>query len=215
MKGREHIMKNKKLLRYFKNYTPFIGIGAVLVVVGFLIDYFAYEIWVLGMPILAAGLVLVVLGMVMGVSDANYLVYFTDKADSARSDNPHEEAPDYTADEFVLEGNSYGKLDKSQKPRSELFVRTDIFFGKKTIEVISYRVNLLDDSLASEKHEFPLSDVTASVEEKETRVRGNLKKLSYMTISAGDEKITFPVRYNDIEVDQLTERINDAKKHLA
>ncbi len=215
MKGREHIMKNKKLLRYFKNYTPFIGIGAVLVVVGFLIYWYSFEIWAIGTPILAVGLVLAVLGMIMGVNDAAYISYFTDKADSARNDNPHENAPDYTADEFVLEGNSYGKLDKSQKPRSELFVRTDIFFGKKTIEVISYRVNLLDDSLASEKHEFPLSDVTASVEEKETRVRGNLKKLSYMTISAGDEKITFPVRYNDIEVDQLTEKINDAKKHLA
>ena len=215
MKGREHIMKNKKLLRYFKNYTPFIGIGAVLVIVGFLIYWYSFEIWVIGTPILAVGLVLAVLGMIMGINDAAYLSYFTDKVDLARNDNPHEEAPDYTADEFVLEGNSYGKLDKSQKPRSELFVRTDIFFGKKTIEVISYRVNLLDDSLTSEKHEFPLSDVTASVEEKETRVRGNLKKLSYMTISAGDEKITFPVRYNDIEVDQLTEKINDAKKHLA
>ena len=38
-------MKNKKLLRYFKNYTPFIGIGAVLVVVGFLIYWYSFEIW--------------------------------------------------------------------------------------------------------------------------------------------------------------------------
>ena len=207
-------MKNRKLLRYFKNYTPFIGIGAILAVAGFAIYWYGIEIWMIGTPILAVGIVLAVLGMVLGVSDANYLSYFTDKVDSARSEYPHENAPDYTADEFVLEGNSYGGLDKSQKPRSELFVRTDIFFGKKTLEVDCYRVSLTEDSLNTEKHEFPLSDVIASVEEKETRVRGNLKKLSYMTVASGDEKVTFPVRYNDIEVDQLVQKINEAKKRI-
>ena len=207
-------MKNKKLLRYFKNFTPFIGIGAVLVVVGFLIYWYSFEIWAIGTPILVVGLVLAVVGLVFGVSDSAYLSYFTDKVDKARENNPHENAPDNTFDEFILEGNSFGRLDKSQKPRSELFVRTDIYFVKQTLEVDTYRVNLTEDSLLSEKYEFPLAEVEASVEEKETRVKGNLKKLSYMTVSAGEKKVTFPVRYNDIEVDQLVEKINDAKKRI-
>ena len=207
-------MKNKNLLRYFRNYTPFIGIGAVLVVVGFLIYWYSFEIWAIGTPILVVGLVLAVAGLVLGVSDSAYLSYFTDKVDKARENNPYENAPDNTFDEFILEGNSFGRLDKSQKPRSELFVRTDIYFGKQTLEVDTYRVNLTEDSLLSEKYEFPLTEVEASVEEKETRVKGNLKKLSYMTVSAGEKKVTFPVRYNDIEVDQLVEKINDAKKRI-
>ena len=207
-------MKNKKLLNYFKNFTPFIGIGGVLVVVGFLIYWYSFEIWAIGTPILVVGLVLAVVGMVMGVNDANYLAYFTEKVDKAAENYPHENAPDNTFDEFILEGNKLGRLDKSQKPRSEKFVRTNIFFSKKTLEVDTYSVDLTEDSLETAKYEFPLGSVTASVEEKETRVRGNLKKLSYMTVASGDEKVTFPVRYNDIGVDQLVERINDAKKHL-
>ncbi len=207
-------MKNKKLLNYFKNFTPFIGIGGVLVVAGFLIDYYAYEIWMLGIPILVVGLALAVLGMVMSVSDANYLVYFTDKCDKAAENYPHENAPDNTFDEFIFDGNRFGRLDKSQKPRSEKFVRTNVFFSKKTLEIDTYSVDLTEDSLETARHEFPLESVTASVEEKEARVRGNLKKLSFMTVASGDEKVTFPVRYNDIGVDQLVERINDAKKRL-
>lgn len=207
-------MKNKKLLNYFKNFTPFIGIGGVLVVVGFLIYWYSFEIWAIGTPILVVGLVLAVVGMVMGVNDANYLAYFTEKVDRAAENYPHENAPDNTFDEFIFDGNKFGRLDKSQKPRSEKFVRTNIFFSKKTLEVDTYSVDLTEDSLETAKYEFPLESVTASVEEKETRVRGNLKKLSFMTVASGDEKITFPVRYNDIGVDQLVERINDAKKHL-
>ena len=207
-------MKNKKLLNYFKNFTPFVGIGAVLVVVGFLIYWYSIEIWAIGTPILVVGLVLAVLGLVMGVSDANYLAYFTDKCEKAAENYPHENAPDNSFAEFVFDGNSYGRLDKAQKPCSELFVRTDIFFSKKTVEVDTYRVNLTEDSIETGKVEFPLESVEASVEEKEIRVAGNLKKISLMTITAGDEKVTFPVRYNDIGVDQLVERINDAKKHM-
>ena len=207
-------MKNSKLLRCFKNSTPFIAVGALLMGVGFLIYWYSFEIWMIGTPVMIAGAALLVAGFILSVGDSAYLSYFTDKADSARASVPHESAPDYTFDEFVFEGNKYGRLDKSQKPRSELFVRTDIYFEKKSLEIDCFRIDLPNDSITTEKLEFPLSDLTASVEEREARVKGVLKKFSYMTLSAGEQKLTFPVRYNDIEVDKLAERINEAKKHI-
>ena len=88
------------------------------------------------------------------------------------------------------------------------------YFNKKALEADCFRIDLAKDSVETERLEFPLSDLTASVEEREARVKGVLKKFSYMTLSAGERKLTFPVRYNDIEVDKLAERINEAKKHI-
>lgn len=207
-------MKNSKLLRYFKNSTPFIIVGALLMGVGFLIYWYSFEIWMIGTPVMIAGAALLVAGFILSVGDSAYLAYFTERADSARASVPHENAPDFTSDEFVFEGNSYARLDRSQRPCSELFVRTDIYFNKKTLEADCFRIDLAKDSVETERLEFPLSDLTASVEEREARVKGVLKKFSYMTLSAGERKLTFPVRYNDIEVDKLAERINEAKKHI-
>lgn len=201
----------KKLMRYYKNYSPLFAVGAILLVAGALIYCFSNEIWALSYPILAIGFALVIIGCVLRVSDAAYVAYFTSKVEDTLSDERFDTAPDYTAKEFSFDGNTLSKLDGGQRLRSELYVNTDIYFGRNELTVVCCRVNLLEDSAVKEKLVFPLSEVTAVVEERETRVAGVLKKVSVMTVSDPASSVSFPVHYNDIDVDSLASRINDAK----
>ena len=204
--------KQSKQLKYFKNTTPFIIAGAIGILAGFLIYWYSFEIWMIGTPIMVIGAVLLVLGFALRVSDQAYQSYFDNKLEAHMSGRRIENQPDYTAYEYSFEGNQYGRLDSNQMPRSELMIRTDIYFLKNTLKIEKFRVSALEDSVVSEVLEYPLSDVSASVENREIHCGSAAKKAAIMTVSApGCNTCEFPVKYNDIDVDKLIERINDAK----
>ncbi|MCI8387722.1 MAG: hypothetical protein HFE63_04575 [Clostridiales bacterium] len=206
-------MKSGKQLKYFKNTFPLIVGGAILVLIGFLIYYYSFEIWVIGTPVMAAGVVLLVIGGLLRISDANYLAYFNDKINKLLDGRREVAEPDYSVSEFSFDGNKYAKLDGGQKARSELFKRTDIFFDKKTVKVEIFSVNAETDNIDNAKYEFALADVTASVEVSDIQCAKSTKKISVMTLKAADgTSCSFPVKYNDIDVDQLVERINDKSR---
>jgi hypothetical protein len=207
-------MKKGKQMRYFMNVTPYFAAGAVLAIAGFAIYWYAFEIWVLGTPIMAIGVVLLIVGFALRESDTSFTAYFNSKIESLTSGRYSDIKPDYTAAEFSFEGNEFSKLDSSQKPRSELFVRTDIYFGKNTLTIETFRVNAAKETIDNQKLEFPLAEVTASVDNIEIRCAGLLKKVSLMTVRDNNKSLTFPVRYNDIDVDRLTEKINQAKARV-
>lgn len=208
-------MKTEKLskqLKYFKNTTPFIIIGAIGILAGFLIYWYSFEIWMIGTPIMVLGAVMLVLGFALRVSDQAYQSYFDNKLEAHMSGGRTGKQPDYTAYEYSFEGNRYGRLDSNQTPRSELMIRTDIYFMKNTLKLEKFRVSALEDSVVSDVFEYPLTDVSASVENREIRCGAAAKKAAIMTVSApGCNTCEFPVKYNDIDVDKLIERINDAK----
>lgn len=205
-------MKTSKHMKYFKNTIPFIVAGAALILTGFLIYWYSFEIWMIGTPVMAVGVVLLIFGFSIGVNDAAYSSYFQTKIDTITSGRRMENAPEYTAAEYSFEGNKFAKFDSTQKARSELYVRTDIYFGKKTLTVESFRVNAAEDTIVNEKLEFPLTEATASLENKDIQCRGSTKKSAVMTVGTPDGKsCSFPVSYNDIDIDRLVEKINQAK----
>ncbi len=202
----------KGLMRYFKNFTPLVIIGGVVVLLGVAFWYLPLELWALAYPFWGIGGVLVLVGLALRVSDASYLAYFTGKVDAARSGRRLDAEPDYVANEFSFDGNSYARLSSAQKPVSEKYVSTELYIGKKELVTDSCYVDLAENTATSEKHSFDRASVTASVEERELRVNGSLKKLSLMTLSDGETSFTFPVKYNDIEVDTLVAKINDKSR---
>lgn len=207
--------KVNKLMKYFGNSIPFIASGAVLILAGFLIYWYSFEIWMIGTPVMVVGLALLVVGLALRVNDGTYQAFFDTKIDSLTSGRRVEVSPDYTAAEYSFDGNKYSKLDSSQAPRSELYVKTDLYIGKKALTAESFHVNAADDTISDEKVEFPLESVSMSVESKDIKCGKSTKKASLMTISAdGAKTLVFPVRYNDIGVDQLIERIESVKKKL-
>ena len=208
-------MKNSKILRYFKNTLPFIIAGAVLVIIGILIYWYSFEIWVLGTPIAVAGAVLLVIGFALRTSDSNYTMYFETKVEDMKSGHKHDDEPIYKATEYSFDNNKYSKLDSAQKPRSEIYIETDIYMDKKQVRAEIFTVNAADETTNSEVFEYPLASVSASVREETVRCAGAEKKISKLTLSAPDCKsCEFPVRYNDIDVDQLVGKINDAKNRI-
>ncbi len=208
-------MKNSKILRYFKNTLPLIIIGAVLVIIGILIYWYSFEIWVLGTPIAVAGVVLLVIGFALKQSDANYTAYFETKVEEMKSGQSREDEPIYKSTEYSFDGNKYSKLDSTQKPRSEIFIETDLYMDKKQVRAEIFTVNAADETTDKKVFEFPIESVTASVREESVRCAGAEKKISKLTLSAPDcQSCEFPVRYNDIDVDQLVGKINDAKNRI-
>ncbi len=202
-------MKNNRLLHYFKNYWPILAIGALLTAGGVVVSLARIGLRFLGTPLLVGGIVLLVVGYTLRVSDAEYMDYFTKKIDELTAGRPHERQPDFTSEDWSFDGNTLSKIDGAQMPRTETYIHTDFFFGKNALEIERCTVTFTTDKAEKDLFAFPNAEVHASTEDKEVRVKGILKKTSVMTLTAGDVTASFPVKYNDIETDQLVERINE------
>ncbi|MBQ8551825.1 MAG: hypothetical protein IJ428_03320 [Clostridia bacterium] len=201
-------MKKGKQLRYFKNLLVFQIISAVLVVIGFLLYRYSWELWAFGSPLIVIGLIGLVTCFVFKVSDQSYTEYFDLKFEAMPKER--DISPDFTACEYSFEGNAYAKLDKSGSPRSELCMRTFIYFGKQ-LKVVRGTANAVSDTLDVQAVSFDTA--RAEIVDVECRVGGSLKKLAKMKLVGADgAEIEFPVKYNDIEVDKLAEQINSKYK---
>ena len=195
--------KKNKHLRYFRNSSVFDVICALLILAGFLIYRYSWEIWMLGTPILVIGVVGFGISYLFKVNDHTYSEYF-EKMLSKMPAEP-ETDPDYTAGEYFFEGNQFSKLDKTGAPRSEIYVCTRLYLGK-TLKLISGTVNAAENT--SDYSTFSFTSASASVENTEIKIGGSTKKAAVMTITDGTQICRFPVRYNDIEVDDLMNKIN-------
>ena len=196
--------KQNKVLRYFKTSAVPDIISGALIVAGALIYYYAWEIWVLGTPLLLIGLAGLIVNYAFKISDQTYTDYFEKKFEDLPKERGIE--PEIVYTEYSFDGNTFAKTDKSGTPRSEICVRTALYFGKQ-LKVVSGTVNALTEELAVQ--ELVFDHARAEVSAAETKIKGATKKLAIMTITDGSQSIAFPVKYNDIEVDHLVEKLNE------
>ena len=200
--------KKNKQLRYFKSSSLIDVSCALLILVGFIIYRYSWEIWMLGTPLLAIGVIGLIISFAFKVNDLNYGEYFEKKLADLPDDRDNQ--PDYIAGEYAFDGNHFAKLDKTGAPRSEIFVITKLYLGK-TLKVVTGRANAETEEVDMKTLEF--SNAAASVENAEIKVGGSVKKTAVMTITGGEQSCRFPVKYYDIEIDDLMNKIN--KKYSA
>ncbi len=196
-------MKQNKLLRYFKSYLLQEAICALVFLVGFIINRYLFEIRVLGRPIMVIGVIGFVFFLLLRISDARYETYFTSSFDKMPKERDLE--PEYVASEYSFEGNHFARLDKSNAARSEIYVRT-VFYFDKQLKLVKGVVNL--EKGTKDFETFAFDHATAELEQVEHMVGKTKKIASIMTITDGEKTCRFPVRYNDIEVDHLIEKLN-------
>ncbi len=199
-------MKNKQL-RYFKSYLIPIIIGGVIALLGMLIYRYGYEIWVLGRPIMVVGVAIVLFFLAIRVSEANFQEYFNSRLSELPRVQGVELDPEYEVGAYSFENNHFAKIDKSSVPRSEIFVRT-LFYFDKQLHVVRGVANM--ETGEEDKRIFSFAKATAAYEDIEIKVNGMSKKVSVMTVIGEDgSACKFPVKYNDIEIDQLVTKINE------
>ena len=195
--------KQNKILRYFTvSIVPDI-ISAVFILAGAFIYYYAWQIWVLATPLLLIGIAGLIVNYAFKISEQTFTDYFTKKFEGMPKERGVEPEVVYT--EYSFEGNTYAKTDKLGAPRSEICVRTVIYFDKQ-LKVVSGSVNAVTEELTNTVCSF--EHARAEVNNTETKIKGSTKKLAVMTITDGSQSISFPVKYNDSEVDQFIERLN-------
>ncbi len=197
-------MKKNKMLRYFSNYTLYLIAGIPITVAGYLLWWYSWDLWRFGTPVMAIGAALVVVYFSLRITDDHYGEYMDLKLRAMPSDP--ERKPDYIFDGYSLDGNHFAKITKDGNVRSEAAIRTHIYLGKKLKMVIGI-ANAETDSAEFKEYEF--ANVTAEVENFEAVIKGNRKKLARMTVSSEGTEIAFPVKRDDIEVDQLCEKLKE------
>ncbi len=207
-------MKKNKQLRYFKSTSVFEVISALLILLGFLIYWYSFEIWVIGTPIMVLGVAGLILCYIFKVSDTAYGEYFENQLGTL----PHtrrEQEPDAVIDSYSTENTAWAKLDKNGMLRTERYVRTELFFGKAQLTVERSTVDAAAQTAVREAFVFDNGTASAEVEVQECRggmsEKSPMKKQAVMVITGGESVCRFPVKYNDIETDQLLERINSLK----
>lgn len=205
---------NKKLKHYFANFFWMAPLGAVLVAAGVLIYWYSMEIWAVGTPMIAVGIALLILWMTLRVTDEAYSAYFAGKVREALGERADE--ADFVSDAHSFDGNKFAKLDSQQKPRSEKLTHAELFFPRdkkdRTLSVDIVRVDAMTDEAVKESFSFPLDDVTAELSETKINCAGATKTGSVLTLSDGGKSCSFPVRANDVSVDEIVEKINDRRQ---
>ena len=117
-----------------------------------------------------------------------------------------EHKPDYIFDGYSLDQNHFIKTDKDGHVCTETAFSTHIYLGKK-LRVVIGTANVETDDVQYNEYEF--SSVCAEIENFEAQVYKNVKKLARMKLSWDGTECTFPVRHNDIDVDQLCEKLKE------
>ncbi len=196
-------MKKNKYMRYFKNYIILPIIGAVVAAVGFLLHRYAWDLWILGRPLMVVGALIVGVFFLLRIDDKHY----SERVELLFDKMPYDpdRKPDHIFTGYLFEENNFSKLDKSGSPRSEKAVRTYLCLDDK-LKVIIGCVNVELESFEAKTYEF--SKVTASLNESEIAVDKRTRKLAALTLTSEGESISFPVKPNDIEVDELVKAIN-------
>lgn len=201
-------MKKGKQLRYFKSLLVLQIISGVLAAVGFILYRYSWELWMFGSPLIVIGAIGLVISFAIKVSDQSYTEYFDSKFEAMPKER--DVSPDFVSCEYSFDGNTLSKLDRSGSPRSEICVQALIYFGKQ-LKIVCGTANAVSDTL--DVQTFVFDSVTAEIVNAECKVGGSLKKTARLKLTASDgTEVEFPVKYNDVEIDKLTEQINEKYK---
>ena len=192
-----------KLLRYFKTSSVPDVISVLFILAGAFIYYYAWQIWVLATPLLLIGIAGLIISYSFKISDQTYTDYFTKQFEAMPKERGVE--PEAIFTEYSFEGTVYARVDKTNAPRSEVCVRTAIYFGKQ-LKLVNAVCNVAEGTC--DFRTLELAHASAEVNNAEIKIGGATKKIAYMTITDGEQSCTFPVKYNDIEIDQFMERLN-------
>lgn len=200
-------MKKNKYMRYFKNYIILPIIGAVVAAVGFLLHRYAWDLWIFGRPLMVVGALIIGAFFLVRIDDKHY----SERVELLFDDMPNDpdRKPDHIFNGYLLEDVNFMKLDSSGSPRSEKAVRTYLCLDDK-LKVIIGCANVELGSFDAKTYEF--SKVTAQITESEITVDKRTRKIAALTLTFEGESIGFPVKPNDIEVDELIEKINKKYK---
>ena len=201
-------MKKNKYMRYFKNYTALLIIGSVIAAAGFLIYRYAWgDIWVFSTPLMVVGVSIICAFFLLHIDDKHYSERVELMFD--KMPNDPDRKPDHIFNGYLFPDTKYVKLDKSGSPRSEKAVRTYLYLDK-TLKVIIGYANVELDTFEVETYE--LSQASAHVNESEITVDKRTRRLALLLLTSEGQTISFPVKPNDIEVDDLIEVINKKYK---
>lgn len=197
-------MKKNKYMRYFKNYSSLLIIGAIIAGAGFLIYRYAWgDIWTFGTPLMVIGVPIVCVFFLLRIDDKHYSERVELLFD--KMPNDPDRKPDHIFTGYLFENAKFAKLDKSGSPRSEKAVRTYLCLDDK-LKIVIGCVNVELESFEAKTYE--LSKVTAQITESEITVDKRTRKIAALTLTSEGESISFPVKPNDIEVDELIKTIN-------
>ncbi len=201
------LMKKNKYMRYFKSYIILPIIGAVVAAVGFILHRYAWDLWILGRPLMVLGALIIGVFFLVRIDDKHYSERVELLFDNMPNDPDRK--PDHIFNGYFFEDTKFVKLDKSGSPRSEKAIRTYLCLDN-TLKVIIGCANVELESFEAKTYVFP--KVTAHLTESEITVDKRTRKLAALTLTSDGGSISFPVKSNDIEVDELIEQINKKYK---
>ncbi len=208
-------MKKNKTFNYFLNITPFTVLSIIIIVAGFLIWWYAFEIWMIGTPIAIFGAVCLFICLTKKVTDEDYAKSFTEKIKELNSDRDIDYVPDYTFDEYILDDAKYSKTDKNNIIRTEKMIHTDIFFEKNIFAVEYCFVDISEETFEKKRYEFSYATLKTAVNERQSSANKHSKKVTEMIFSGeGAGECVIPVKNNSVEPDEIIQKIERIKQKL-
>ena len=200
-------MKKNKYMRYFKNYIALPIIGAIVAAVGFLLHRYAWDLWMLGRPLVVVGALIVGVFFLLRIDDKHYNEHVELLFD--KMPNDPDRKPDHIFSGYLFSGTEFVKLNQSGTPCSTKAVRTYLCLDKE-LKIIMGCADIEAESFEAQMYEF--AKAQAQVSESDITVDKRTRKIAAVTLTSGGESVTFPVKPNDIEVDDLIETINKKYK---
>ncbi len=185
--------------KYFKQQKSLAyDVTAILLaVVGLLVHIFGFKISFLGIPMIAAGVVVKFYDLFTIIKDKEFDDYMEDLKERNIVIYP-EERPDfimelYDACELPL------KVGRNQNIRSNIYSLTGFYLEKDHCRIIQYKVRALENSVSLDEYKIPL---TAKYEVIETPTTVPGRHMTYLIIKT-DKELKFPVKNSSYDLEEF------------